>query len=138
MNYLLDTNVLSETVRPHPDAGVLRWLEAAPQERLYISALTFGELRKGVSLLSEGKKRQNLLHWLEHELAGWFEGKILAVDKDVADKWGFCLAQIGRTLPAIDSLIAATALTHNLVLVTRNIKDFEGIAGLEVLNPWEG
>ncbi len=135
MSYLLDTNVISELVRPKPSKVVLAWFENVPSEALHISVLTLGEIRKGVEHLPDGAHREKLRLWLEHELADWFGSRILPVGTPVADRWGRLLAQIGRPVPTIDSLLAATALHHELRLVTRNQKDF-AYPGLEVINPW--
>lgn len=136
MSYLIDTNVLSELVRPKPDAAVLNWFANTPDEALFLSVLTLGEIRKRVEKLPDLSRREKLRLWLEHDLRDWFGRRILPIDPDVADHWGRLLAQAGRPMPAIDSLIAATARHHELRLVTRNTRDFD-YAGLEVINPWE-
>lgn len=135
MSYLVDTNVLSELRRKQPDGNVVRWLEKRPPTTLFLSALTMGELRKGIELMSESERKRSYLDWLEVELARFFSGRILAIDEPVADCWGRLVAQARRALPAIDSLLAATALTHGLTLVTRNERDFRH-SGLDVINPW--
>ena len=136
MSYLLDTNVISEVVQRKPDSKVITWLKQLPDEALFISVLTLGEIRSGVERLGDGRRREKLRLWLEHDLVDWFGGRVLTVDTPVADRWGRLLADAGRPLPTIDSLLAATALHHELRLVTRNTKDF-GIPGLELINPWE-
>ena len=135
MSYLLDTNVISELVRPKPAKVVLDWFESIPSEALHISVLTLGEIRKGVEQMPDGVRREKLRLWLEHDLVDWFGARVLPVDTLVADHWGRLLALAGRPVPSIDSLLAATALHHELRLVTRNEKDF-GYPGLEVVNPW--
>jgi len=137
MSYLLDINVVSETVRRNPSKAVIAWLEQVPSEALHISVLTLGEIRKGIEGLMDRKRREKLRIWLEHELPGWFAGRVLPVDLAVADRWGRMLGEIGRPVPSIDSLLAATALHHELRLVTRNAKDFE-YPDLQVINPWSG
>jgi predicted nucleic acid-binding protein len=135
LSYLIDTNVLSELRRREPDAHVVRWFAERPASTLYLSVLTLGELRKGIDALPETPRKLALLDWLEAELPMFFAGRILAVDTKVADRWGRLVAQAGRPLPAIDSLLAATALTHGLTLITRNLKDFQH-PDLAVLDPW--
>ena len=135
MSYLIDNNVLSELARPKPDAAVLRWFTNTPDEALFLSALTLGEIRKGVEKLADIQRREKLRLWLEHDVRDWFGSRILPIGPDVADHWGRLLAQVGRPVPAIVSLLAATALHHGLRLVTRNTRDFD-YAGLEVINPW--
>ena len=138
MSYLIDNNVISELARAKPDAAVLDWFANTPDEALFLSALTLGEIRKGVEKLTNPEdtaRRERLRLWLEHDLRDWFGPRILPIGPDVADHWGRLLAQVGRPVPAIDSLLAATALHHDLRLVTRNTRDFD-YAGLEVINPW--
>lgn len=136
MSYLIDTNVLSELRRRQPDPGVRDWFSARPATSLYLSALTLGELRKGVEALAAGERRLRMLDWLEADLPAFFSGRVLAVDAAVANRWGRLQAEAARPLPAIDSLLAATALHFGLRLVTRNLRDF-AYPGLEVINPWQ-
>ncbi|WP_291982210.1 type II toxin-antitoxin system VapC family toxin [Candidatus Accumulibacter sp. ACC005] len=135
MSYLLDTNVLSELRRKRPNVGVVEWCARRPAATLFLSVLTFGELRKGVEGLAASDRRSALLDWLEEELPTFFSGRILPVDSHVADCWGRLMAAAGRPIPAIDSLIGATAAQHRLRLVTRNVRDYADL-GLEVINPW--
>lgn len=135
MGYLIDTNILSELRRKHPNDHVVAWFEDRPATTLYISVLTLGEIRKGIESLGKCKRKVKLLDWLETELPAFFAGRVLPIDNAVADRWGRLLAAAGRPLPAIDSLLAATALTHGLALVTRNVDDFPH-PDLEVFNPW--
>lgn len=137
MSYLLDTNVLSELRRRQPDANVAAWFSKRPPSTLFLSVLTLGELRKGVEAMTDATRRLTLLDWLETELPAYFTGRVLDVDAAVADRWGRMTAQAGRPLPAIDSLLAATAVHHGLILVTRNLRDVQGLAGLTALNPWD-
>lgn len=138
MKYLLDTNILSETVRVKPSISVQRWLEEIPSEFLFISVLTLGEIRRGIEKLENGRRKNNLIIWLEHHLSKWFGDNVLVIDEEVAERWGYITAMMPQRHPltAIDTLLAATALTHNLKMVTRNIKDFD-VPGLEVVNPFE-
>lgn len=113
----------------------MEWVEARPAATLYLSVLTLGEIRKGVESVSSGRRRAALNDWLDAELPAYFSGRILSVDERVADRWGRLLAAAKRPLPAIDSLLAATALAHDLVMVTRNVRDFEGL-GVPLIDPW--
>lgn len=135
MSYLLDTNVLSELRRKTPNAGVVDWFARRPASSLYLSVLTLGDLRKGVEGMADAVRRTALLDWLEAELPMFFTGRILTVDAQVADRWGQLVAAANRPVPAIDSLLAATAAHHGLSLVTRNVRDFADF-GLEVIDPW--
>jgi predicted nucleic acid-binding protein len=135
VSYLVDTNVLSELRRKAPDAGVLEWFAKRPPVTLYLSVLTLGEIRKVVEGVADTLRRQALTDWLETDLPLFFTGRILPVDTAVTDRWGRMVATAGRPLPAIDSLLAATALTHSLTLVTRNTKDFAGLP-VQIFNPW--
>lgn len=136
MSYLVDTNVLSELRRKQPDAGVVAWMQQRPRQSLYLSVLTLGEIRKGIEQLHDSGRRQSLIDWLEVELPHYFVGRLLSLDALTADRWGHLMAGAGRPLPAIDGLLAATALQHQLTLVTRNTRDFEGL-GVPLINPWE-
>lgn len=135
--FLLDTNVVSETVRKLPDASVMDWLDSVDAQQLHVSVLTLGELHKGVLTLADARRRDRLAHWLATTLPAWFGDRVLTIDTAVAARWAQLLATAGRPLPAIDSLLAATALHHDLVVVTRNVRDFV-MPGVAVLDPWAG
>lgn len=135
MSYLIDTNILSELSRKIPNAAVVEWFDERPAGRLHLSVLSLGEIRKGIENLSPGKRKSRLVDWLETDLPAFFGERVLPVDIQVADRWGRLVAQAGRPVPAIDSLLAATALHHDLTLVTRNVRDFS-YPGLVVVNPW--
>jgi len=135
MSYLLDTNIISETIRSNPNKALISWLDKIPGEALFVSVLSLGEIRKGIEALSDRRRREKLRIWLEHDLPAWFEGRVLPVDLAVAERWGRLLADARRPVPTIDSLLAATALHHELRLVTRNSGDFV-YPGLEVINPF--
>jgi predicted nucleic acid-binding protein len=135
LKYLIDTNVLSEIRRKSPDVNVVQWINSRPSTSLFLSVLTLGELRKGIDSLSDSKRRLKLLDWLETDLPLFFTGRILSIDEGVADHWGQLMAAAGRPIPAIDSLLGATAAYHGLTMVTRNSKDFKNL-GLSVFNPW--
>jgi toxin FitB len=135
VSYLIDTNVLSELRRQAPSARVVHWFAQRPAGTLYLSVLTLGEIRKGIETLPDSIRRLSLLDWLETSLPAFFAGRILPIDAAVAERWGRMVAQAGRPLPAIDSLLAATAEQHGLTLVTRNVRDVKGLA-VQVINPW--
>jgi predicted nucleic acid-binding protein len=135
VSYLLDTNVVSELVRAKPNRAVLAWFRDKPNEALYLSVLSVGEIRKGVERLDRGPRKEQLRLWLEHDLPAWFGERYLPVCHRVADRWGALIAGMPKA-GAIDSLIAATALHHGTRLVTRNEADFR-FPGLEVVNPWK-
>jgi len=135
MSYLLDTNVLSETVRRRPEPRVVEWLEQVDDEALFVSVLSLGEIRRGIERLPDGSRHERLRIWLEQKLTAWFGERVLGIDPSVADRWGRLLAEVNRPVPTIDSLLAATALHNDLRLVTRNAKDFQ-FPGLELIDPW--
>jgi predicted nucleic acid-binding protein len=137
--FLLDTNCISEVVRSKPEPRVLEWMQAADEGLLYLSVLTLGEIRKGLAWLPQSKRRTHLESWLEVELQARFSGRILPIDAAVADRWGVLASAAkrrGRSLSAIDGLLAATALQHNLTIVSRNVSDFANTEA-PILNPWE-
>lgn len=139
MNDLLDTNIITEVSRRQPNEGVVRWLEHAPEAQLYLSVLTLGEIRKGIAKLGASKRQTELSEWLEEVLTPRFAGRILDVDVGTAILWGHLSGeaeQRGQPLPVIDTLLAATALRHELILVTRNERDFTRYP-IELLNPWQ-
>ncbi|MCC8400023.1 MAG: type II toxin-antitoxin system VapC family toxin [Rickettsia endosymbiont of Platyusa sonomae] len=135
MSYLIDTNVISELIKVKQNTRVVEWFNAVQNRDLYLSVLTIGEIRKGIGKITDIKRREKVCIWLDQELTSWFADRILPIDQQVANKWGVIQAQSGRTLPAVDSLIAATALHFDLILVTRNVKDFSYL-GLEIINPF--
>ena len=135
MTYLLDTNVISELRRPRPHPGVLEWWNEVPAGRLYVSSLTIGELRRGVGRLqarNDDVQAQRLADWLDG-LAQQFADRVLAVDTVIAEIWGRLPQH--RPIPAVDGLIAATALRHDLTVVTRNVRDFLA-TGVTVVDPF--
>jgi toxin FitB len=134
--YLLDTNCVSELVSRRPEQRVIRWLDAADEASLFLSVLTLGEIRKGAARLPQGRRRQAIENWLEFDLKVWFAGRVLPIDAAIADRWGLIVSQMektGRVFPVIDSLLAATALEHNLTIVSRNAIDFPNV---RVFSPW--
>ena len=137
--FLLDTNVPSELTRARSDPRVSNWVEAQDNAFLHLSAVSVGELRRGFTLLPQGKRRTQLEQWFEHYLLPLFANRILSVTKDVGNRWGVLSAECrlrGTALNTADGMIAATALEHDLTVVTRNVKDFTGL-GVVLLNPWD-
>ncbi len=134
MSFLLDTNVVSEFRRKSPDPNVVSWIATVDPADLFVSALTLGEIAKGIALRVEQGSMQAtaLAQWLvETRLA--FTDRIVAIDADIAEAWGRLNAR--RTLPVVDGLLAATVLVRDMTLVTRNVRDIAG-TGVPVLNPW--
>jgi len=139
MNYLLDTCIISELLKKKPNHGVVQWISAIDETRLFISVFTIGEIYKGIEKLPAGKKKEKLYEWVAIDLKERFNHKIVDFDIHTATTWGRIQAQserAGHSLPAIDGLIAATGITHGFVIVTRNTRDME-INGVSLLNPWE-
>lgn len=134
MSYLLDTNVVSELRRKRPAPGVVRWFDGVQSDELHLSVLVVGELRRGVELLrrKDSAAADSIDAWLD-ELSTRFRERILPISPAVADQWG--RLGVPDPLPAVDALMAATALVHDLVLVTRNVIDFEP-AGVRVVDPF--
>ena len=138
MNYLLDTCVISEYTKKQPEQSVLEWVANSVESDLYLSVLTIGEIKRGIERLSASERKTALQSWLNDDLQARFGHRLVDVDADVMLTWGDMMAQlekIGRILPFADSLIAATANRHNLILVTRNVSDFDG-TGIQMINPW--
>jgi len=139
MNYLLDTCLISELSKSKPDKNVVDWVLSKNETGFYISVLTFGELHKGIEKLPESKKKEELRIWIEGELKDRFQNRIIGIDMRVSILWGKiqCVAEKkGKPMPAIDALIAATGIAHDLIVVTRNVSDMEQ-SGVRLLNPWE-
>lgn len=138
MNFLLDTNVISEPKQKKPNGKVLEWLGAQDESKIYLSVLTVGEIRKGITRLDSGKKKAELEKWLE-KLRNRFARRILPLSERTFLVWGKMCGEFenkGIIRPALDSLLEATALEHDLILVTRNVKNFQNSQAM-ILNPWE-
>ena len=138
MSFLLDTNVVSEWTESRPNASVVDWLTQVEEDGVFLSAVTFAELRHGVERLPASERRRRLDEWLRNDLALRFEGRIIGVDGAIADEWGRVIARRearGHPMGAMDALIAATAKVHDLTVVTRNATTFQGSVK-SVLNPW--
>jgi toxin FitB len=139
VNFLLDSNVISEWVKPEPDRNVVTWLAEADEDRVFVSVIAFAEIRRGIELMVAGRRRERLAQWLAAELPLRFEDRILAVDQGVADLWGVVIARSekkGHAMGSMDAFVAATAEAHDLTLVTRNIKDFEHVE-ISLMDPWQ-
>jgi predicted nucleic acid-binding protein len=138
VSFLIDTNVVSEWVRPRPDPRVVAWFAESDEDRVFLSVVTLAELRHGVARLSESRRRNRLDEWLRHELPLRFESRVLPIDAVVAGAWGEIMAERekrGRPMSTMDAFIAATARVHRLTLVTRNAADFAGTVPT-IVNPW--
>jgi predicted nucleic acid-binding protein len=138
VSFLLDSNVVSEWVKSRPDRSVVAWLAAVDEDQVFISVVTLAELRYGIERMTAGSRRNRLAQWLQDELPPRFDGRILSIDHIVADVWGKVVARseaAGRPIGAMDAFIAATAEAHGLILVTRNVSDFEASIKA-IINPW--
>ncbi len=137
MNFLLDTIAVSESMKPRPNPGLIGWMDATDEDRIFLSVVSLAELRYGVERMAAGKRRNRLEQWLQDELPLRFENRILPVDADVANAWGRTVSRndaAGHPISTMDAFLAATAETHQLTLVTRNVSDFSLLKF--VLNPW--
>jgi predicted nucleic acid-binding protein len=132
---LIDTNAISEATKICPDPQVIKFLNSLPIDSIFISTLSLGEIVKGIEK-TQGDKKKKLSAWF-NKVCSWFDGRIIDVDKNIMVEWGKLVANHNRTLPVIDSILAATCLNRNLVLVTGNTKDFEDIDKLPIINPWD-
>jgi len=140
MKYLIDTCIISELIKARPSKKVVEWVSSKSEENFYLSVLTIGEIQKGISKLADSKKKENLQSWITIDLKDRFTGRILDIDSGVAQKWGEIQGSAekqGLMMPAIDALIAATAVCHGLTVVTRNIQDMQN-SGARLYNPWQG
>jgi predicted nucleic acid-binding protein len=137
--FLLDTNVISELIKPRPNPNVTNWVEATDEQLLYLSVLTLGEIRRGIASLPDAGRRIKLETWLDSELVLRFADRILPIDLAIADRWGRLTGTASARkspLPVIDGLLAATAVHHNLTLVTRDTSHLNGTS-VPFFNPWE-
>lgn len=138
MNYLLDTCVLSEFTRRKPEEKVIRWVESIDEEKLFLSAITIGEIQRGIERLPDSPRKTELLVWMNNDLIERFTSRILSIDAQTMFVWGSLVVRMensGHPISVMDSLIVATALQNNLIIVTRNVSDFLP-SGVQVINPW--
>jgi predicted nucleic acid-binding protein len=139
VNYILDTNVISELVAPQPNPKVIAWIQSIDPNQVFLSVIAIGELKKGIEKLSNSERKEILDQWLREDLLVRFENHLLIIDTETMLIWGILIAQleaIGRPISAIDSLLAATAVQWQFTLVTRNTAHFVQ-TGIPLLNPWE-
>jgi len=140
MNYLLDTCVISELIKKDPDKNVKNWISAIEESSLYISVISIGEITKGIEKLTGSQRKANLIEWVNNDLKERFKNKILPFDLESAAVWGKVQAHSeleGKTMPAIDGMIASTSVAYGMTVVTRNISDMEA-SGAVLFNPWTG
>ena len=140
VSWLLDTCVICELARRKPSASVVNWVRSCNESELFLSVITIGELERGIAKLRDSARRTLLERWVRHELAERFRDRLLVIDSSVAARWGALVGQSetrGQPLPVIDSLIAATSLQHDFIVVTRNTDDLER-CGARCFNPWVG
>ena len=138
MKYLLDTCVISEIIRLHPDENVMSWLQSQNEDNLYLSVLTFGEIEKGIEKTSNETRKRRLKLWVEEDLRKRFAGRIIPIDLNISVKWGAiqgAAERVGKPMSTVDGLIAISGLIHNCIIVTRNISDMEE-SSAELFNPW--
>ncbi len=139
MNYLLDTCVISEFTRRQPNQNVIDWIDSIDEEKLFISVISVGEIQRGIERLPNSHRKTELLGWMNNGLLQRFSGRITGIDAPTMFVWGSLTARLetaGQPMSVMDSLITASALQNNLIVVTRNIADFLP-SGVQLINPWE-
>jgi toxin FitB len=139
LSFLLDTNVVSEWVKPQPNPHVVTWLQEVDEERVFLSVASLAEIRRGIEIMQSGKRRDQLSRWLAEDLPARFQGRVLDIDRRVAETWGMVMARgqkAGMVVSVLDAFFAATAEVHKLTLVTRNIQHFLKL-DVPLLNPWQ-
>ncbi len=138
MRYLLDTNIISEFISKKPNQKVLDFVKSLDEDNIYLSVITIGEIKFGILKVKSQTRKEQLLLWLEDDLLQRFKGKIVDIDIETMLKWGEVnqhLQSIGRPISIMDSLIATSASTKNMILITRNVKDFYNF-DIEIINPF--
>jgi len=139
LKYLLDTCVISELIKPKPEKSVAEWIKGINESFLFLSVLTLGEIHKGINKLPASKKRRTLERWVSEDLCQRFENQIITITMEIARVWGEMQGKAeskGDTIPVIDGFLSATAIAHDLTIVTRNTNDMEK-TGVSIYNPWE-
>ncbi|MGP8330212.1 MAG: type II toxin-antitoxin system VapC family toxin [Methanosarcinaceae archaeon] len=139
MKYLLDTCVVSELIKKVPDEKVIQWIKVSDEEIFFLSVLTIGEIQKGIAKLPDSRRKFSIQRWLDRDLLERFSQRILTITIDIATAWGQIQGESesrGEPIPTIDGLIGATAIAHNLTVVTRNEKDLKK-TGARIFNPWK-
>ena len=139
MSFLLDTNVLSELIRPAPDANLVNWLSGLDEEEMYMSVVSVAEIRRGIEQLAPGRRRTRLLEWLESELIDRFDNRVVQIDRRVATAWGVLMQRAeaaGLPSSVMDGFVAASAAVHGFTIATRDRRDFAGF-GIALLDPWQ-
>lgn len=138
MKYLLDTCVLSEFTHREPDSNLMTWLDSVDESLLYLSVITLGEIQRGIMRLPDSRRKNELVRWMNTGITERFAQRILSINSQTMFIWGGFTARLeknGQPMPVMDSLIAATTIEHNLILVTRNVSDFTH-CGVQFINPW--
>jgi toxin FitB len=138
VSFLLDTNIVSEWVKPEPNPHVVTWMKEVEEDRVFLSVASLAEIRRGIELMAPGKRRDRLASWLAEDLPTRFEGRILDIDRRIAEAWGIIMARgqkTGLNVSTLDAFFAATAIAYKLTLVTRNIPHFLSL-DIPLLNPW--
>ena len=139
MKLLLDTNTVSELVKPRPEPRVITWFTQLDEDDVYLSVAMVAEIRRGIEVSSDQQRRQALQTWLDEELLDRFAGRLLAIDRHVAEQWGVIVARgrrLGLTVGVMDGFFAATAEVHDLTLATRSVRHFASL-GISVVSPWD-
>jgi toxin FitB len=139
MSYLLDTCAISEMISAKPATKVLEWFESQSENSLFLSIITIGEIENGIYQLPQGERRRRLEVWFFDQISPSFHGRVFLLDRKLVTTWARMIADLktkGMIRASLDSLIEATALHHQLILVTRNVKNFQN-SQVTILNPWE-
>jgi predicted nucleic acid-binding protein len=138
VKYILDTCVISELIKPHPSSRVVSWVDSHPEENLFLTSITIGEIQRGIFKLTKSQKKTKLQNWLENELIVRFDRRILGFGLLESKTWGKIQAQAeekGTKMPILDGLMASIAIVHNMRIATRNVSDMD-VSGARLLNPW--